>query len=51
MVDIVQAYIQDTWRFYNMTQTYDLIDQTTDGRIMRQYGWLPLAINQAAIVD
>lgn len=51
MADVVQAYIQDTWRFYNMTQTYDLIDQTTDGRILRANAWLPLAMNTAAFVD
>jgi len=51
MADVVQSYIQDTWRFYNMTQTYDLIDQTTDGRIQRAYAWIPLVTNAAAFVD
>ncbi len=51
MADIVQAYIQDTWRFYNLTQTYDLIDQTTDGRIQRAYAWIPLVTNNTAFVD
>ena len=51
MADVVQAYIQDTWRFYNLTQTYDPIDQTTDGRIQRAYAWIPLVTNAAAFVD
>ena len=51
MADVVQAYIQDTWRFYNLTQTYDPIDQTTDGRIQRAAAWMPIAFKPAAFVD
>ena len=51
MADIVQAYIQDTWRFNHLTQTYVPIDQTIDGRILRANAWLPLMMNTAAFVD
>lgn len=51
MADIVQAYIQDTWRFNHLTQTYVPIDQTTDGRILRANAWIPLAMNTTAFVD
>ena len=51
MADVVQAYIEDTWRFSNLTQTYDPIDQLIDGRIFRQFAWAPYVANQAAFVD
>lgn len=51
MADVVQAYIEDTWRFSNLTQTYDPIDQETDGRIFRESAWIPFVANQSAFVD
>lgn len=51
MADVVQAYIEDTWRFSNLTQTYDPIDQEVDGRIFRESAWIPFVANQAAFVD
>ena len=51
MADVVQAYIEDTWRFSNLTQSYDPIDQGLDGRIFRQFTWAPFVANQFAFVD
>jgi len=51
MADVVQAYIQDTWPFKHLTQTYVPIDQASDGRIYRQYAWVPFVANEAAFVD
>lgn len=51
MADVVQSYIQDTWPFKNLTQTYVPISQVTEGRILRQQAWIPFVANQAAFVD
>ena len=46
-----RSYIQDTWPFKNLTQTYVPISQVTEGRILRQQAWIPFVANQAAFVD
>ena len=51
LVDIAQAYIQDTWPLIHLTQTYVPIDQLTDGRILRLNQWMPIIFNPQAFVD